>query len=59
MIPPHLDPISLKRVDLNENTIKLGSKEALEYVSWLVQANRLFDVALTTFDFELVFLVAS
>jgi len=45
--------------DIDENSIKLGSKEALEYVSWLVNANKLFDVALTTYDFDLVTLVAS
>ena len=45
--------------DIDENAIKLGSKEALEYVSWLVNPNKLFDVALTTYDFELVTLVAS
>jgi hypothetical protein len=50
----------MKRGDPEEaSAIKLGSKEALEYVSWLVNPNRLFDVALTTFDFDLVCLVAS
>ena len=39
--------------------MKLGSHEALEYVSWLVKPDRLFDVALTTYDFDLVTLVAS
>lgn len=58
VIPPHLNPVTLKK-DIDENSIKLGSKEALEYVSWLVNANKLFDVALTTYDFELVTLVAS
>ena len=53
VLPPHLDPTTLKREDPEEaSAIKLGSKEALEYVSWLVNANRLFDVALTTFDFD-------
>ena len=37
----------------------MGAKEALEYVSWLVNPNKLFDVALTTYDFELVTLVAT
>jgi elongator complex protein 1 len=45
--------------DIDRATIKLGSKEALEFVSWLVQPNKLFDVALTTYDFDLVTLVAS
>lgn len=47
------------RRDIDPKSIKLGSKEALEYVSWLVNANRLFDVALTTYDFGLVTLVAT
>lgn len=58
MVPPHLNPQTLKR-DIDPATIKLGSKEALEFVSWLVQPNKLFDVALTTYDFDLVTLVAS
>jgi elongator complex protein 1 len=45
--------------DIDPSSVKLGSKEALEFVSWLVNPNRLFDVALTTYDFELVTLVAS
>ena len=45
--------------DIDSKAIKLGSKEALEYVSWLVNPNRLFDVAMTTYDFELVTLVAT
>jgi hypothetical protein len=45
--------------DIDPNSVKLGSKEALEFVSWLVNPNRLFDVALTTYDFDLVTLVAS
>jgi elongator complex protein 1 len=58
VIPPHLNPITFKK-DIDENSIKLGSKESLEYVSWLVNADKLFDVALTTYDFDLVTLVAS
>jgi len=38
---------------------EMGAKEALEYVSWLVNPNKLFDVALTTYDFDLVTLVAT
>jgi IKI3 family len=45
--------------DVDPKAIKLGSKEALVYVSWLVNANTLFDVALTTYDFDLVTLVAT
>lgn len=58
VIPPHLNPNTMKK-DIDPTSIKLGSKEALEFVSWLVNANKLFDVALTTYDFELVTLVAS
>jgi len=45
--------------DIDPKSVKLGSKEALEYVSWLVNPNRLYDVALTTYDFDLVTLVAT
>ena len=58
VVPPHLNKETLKK-DIDPNSIKSGSKEALEYVSWLVNANKLFDVALTTYDLELVTLVAS
>ena len=60
VVPPHLNPATMRRgEEVGKNGLKLGSKEALEYVSWLVNANHLFDVALTTYDFELVCLVAS
>jgi elongator complex protein 1 len=36
-----------------------SSEDALKYVSWLVNANKLYDVALTTYDFDLVILVAT
>jgi len=45
--------------DIDPNSLKLGSKEALEYVSWLVNPDRLFNIALTTYNFELVTLVAT
>ena len=45
--------------DIDPAAVKLGAKEALEYVSWLVNPDKLFDVALTTYDFELVTLVAT
>ena len=58
IIPPHLNPATMKK-DIDPASVKLGAKEALEYVSWLVNPNILFDVALTTYDFELVTLVAT
>jgi elongator complex protein 1 len=58
VVPPHLNPETMRR-DIDPDAQKTGSKEALEYVSWLVNANRLFDVALTTYDFDLVTLVAT
>ena len=58
IIPPHLNPKTMKR-DIDPNSIKTGSKEALEFVSWLVNPDRLFDVALTTYNFDLVTLVAT
>lgn len=57
MIPPHLNPITLKKYE-DTGTV-IGAREALAYISWLVNANKLYDVALTTYDFELVTLVAS
>ena len=45
--------------ELTKEQSKLGAKEALEYVSWLVNANKLYDVALTLYDFDLVTLVAT
>jgi elongator complex protein 1 len=45
--------------DIDPSAMKIGAKGALEYVSWLVNANMLYDVALTTYDFELVTLVAT
>ena len=59
IIPPHLNPKTMKPDVLGINKIKLGGKEALEYLSWIVNPNKLFDVALQTYDFELVTLVAS
>ena len=58
VVPPHLNPETMKR-DIDPEALKMGAKEALEYVSWLVQPNKLFDAALTTYDFELVTLVAT
>ena len=57
MRPPHLDPATMKPVA--KESQNLGAKDALEYVSWLVNPNRLYDVALTTYDFDLVILVAT
>ena len=45
--------------DIDPNSLKLGSKEALEYVSGLVNPDRLFNIALNTYNFELVTLVAT
>lgn len=58
VVPPHLNPATMRR-DVDPKAITLGSKEALEYVSWLVNPNRLFDVALTTYDIDMVTLVAT
>ena len=58
VVPPHLNASTMRK-DVDPNAIKLGSKEALEFVSWLVNPNKLFDVALTTYYFDLVTMVAS
>lgn len=38
---------------------KIYAEEALEYVSWLVNANNLYNVALDLYDFDLVTMVAT
>ena len=58
VIPPHLNPKTMKK-DIDPEAVKMGAKDALQYVSWLVNPNTLYDVALTTYDFELVTLVAT
>lgn len=58
VVPPHLNPETMKK-DVDPEALKVSAKDALEYVSWLVNPNVLFDVALTTYDFELVTLVAT
>lgn len=58
VVPPHLNPETMKK-DVDPKALQRGSQEALEYVSWLVKPDKLYDVALTTYDFELVTLVAT
>ncbi len=36
----------------------VSAEAALKYVCWLIDVNRLFDVALGMYDFELVMMVA-
>ena len=55
-VAPHLNPETMKK---NTRKGQLGSKEALEYVSWLVNPDNLFNVALETYDVDLVALVAT
>ena len=37
---------------------KVGAEEALKYLLFLVDVNELYDVALGTYDFDLVLMVA-
>ena len=39
--------------------MKFYAEQALEYVSWLVNANNLYNVALDLYDFDLVTMVAT
>jgi len=39
--------------------VKFYAEQALEYVSWLVNANNLYNVALDLYDFDLVTMVAT
>lgn len=55
-VPPHLNPQTMKK---DKKKTAQSSEDALKYVSWLVNANKLYDVALTTYDFDLVILVAT
>ena len=56
MLPPHLNPETMKRFEKDEG---VKASEALEYICWLVKADTLYDIALTTFDFDLVQMVAT
>ncbi len=58
IIPPHLNPQTMKR-EIEEGDLQATSEDALKYVCWLVKADKLYDVALTTYDFDLVILVAT
>jgi len=63
--PPHINPDSTQIYiyykanarDIDDS--HLNSEDALKYVCWLVKADKLYDVALTTYDFDLVVLVAT
>ncbi len=37
---------------------KLSSKEILEYICWIADANKLYEFSLGTYNFDLVVLVA-
>lgn len=54
--PPHLNPDTGNRFRKGQQ--KHSADEVLEYLSWLADANKLYDVALATFDLELAVMVA-
>ena len=54
-LPPHLNPETNKKYKQEKN---VTSKTVLEYVCWLAEANKIYDIALGTYDLELVALAA-
>ena len=56
VVPPHLNPATMKKEKKNKTVY---SEDALEYICWLVDANKLYNVALQTYDFDLVTMVAT
>ncbi|EGR32772.1 inhibitor of kappa light polypeptide gene enhancer in b- kinase complex-associated protein, putative [Ichthyophthirius multifiliis] len=53
--PPHLNPETNKKY---ENIKKVSSKSLLEFVCWLANADKIYDISLGTYDLELVAMVA-
>jgi elongator complex protein 1 len=43
---------------LGKHDVNISSETALKYVCWLVDVDKLYDVALGMYDFELVMMVA-
>jgi elongator complex protein 1 len=56
VIPPHLNPDTMKK---EKKEKRVFYEDALEYICWLVDANKLYNVALQTYDFDLVTMVAT
>ncbi|CAK57494.1 unnamed protein product (macronuclear) [Paramecium tetraurelia] len=54
-VPPHLNPETHKPFKKHH---KIKSEQVLEYICWLADANKMFEVALGTYDFDLVKQVA-
>lgn len=56
IIPPHLNPETMKK---EKKEKRVYYEDALEYICWIVDANKLYNVALQTYDFDLVTMVAT
>ena len=56
IIPPHLNPQTMTK---EKKEKRVFYEDALEYVCWLVDANKLYNVALQTYDLDLVTMVAT
>ena len=56
VIPPHLNPQTMAK---ERKEKRVYYEDALEYVCWLVDANKLYNVALQTYDLDLVTMVAT
>jgi elongator complex protein 1 len=52
------EPKPPKAPHLKQKLTKLYAEDALKYVCWLVDADKLFDLALSVYDFKLVLMVA-
>ncbi|KAM3137739.1 hypothetical protein pb186bvf_010159 [Paramecium bursaria] len=55
-LPPHLNPDNGKPYKKQHKHVK--SDQALEFICWLADANKMYEVALGTYDFQLVKQVA-
>jgi len=54
-VPPHLNPQTMHKF---KHSKKIGSKEVIEYVCWLADANKLYEVALSTYNLDVTVMVA-
>lgn len=63
-LPPHLNPETGKTFKyysipiIRKKVSETKWDQALEFVCWLADANKIYEVALGTYDFDLVKLVA-
>lgn len=56
LIPPHLNPQTGKK--FQKSKALLSSVEITKFICWLVNANQLYNIALQTYDLDIVTLIA-